>query len=218
MTIIVISMSLLLFDIEGTTSDIKFVKDVMFPYSERELPGFLERNLNNAEVQTLMKSTSLEELLGFIRDDVKHPTLKKLQGMIWQNAFENGDFQAPLYEDVLPAWNKWKEDGFLLGIYSSGSVTAQKMFFGHTTEGNLLDYLSHHFDLEMGGKKEATSYKSIADSLGLPPKEILFLSDVPEELEAAQSSEFQVAHVVRPGTEDSSFPIIHSFAELELSR
>ena len=211
-------LSYLLFDIEGTTSDIKFVKEVMFPYSERELPGFLERNQNNSEVQALMKSTSLEELLGFIRDDVKHPALKKIQGMIWQNAFENGDFKAPLYEDVLPAWNQWKEEGYKLGIYSSGSVTAQKMFFGHTTEGDLLNHLENHFDLEIGGKKEAESYKTIADMLGLPPQEILFLSDVPEELAAAQNSEFQVAHVVRPGTETSSFPTIRSFAELELSR
>ena len=208
----------LLFDIEGTTSDIKFVKDVMFPYSEKELPNFLNKNQNNAEVQSLMKDTSLDELLGFIRDDVKHPTLKKLQGMIWQNAFENGDFKAPLYSDVLPAWKKWKQQGFTLGISSSGSVTSQKMFFGHTTEGDLLDHLENHFDLDIGNKKDPQSYQRISDILGLSGQEILFFSDVPEELEAAQKSGLQVAHIVRPGTADSDFPRFSSFTELELKR
>jgi enolase-phosphatase E1 len=205
-----------LMDIEGTVSDINFVKEVMFPYSKEKLPQYLEDNANKPEVAELAQQATLDELMGWIENDVKHPVLKKLQGMIWKEAFEKGAFKAPLYKDVLPAWKKWEKDGFLLGIYSSGSSTAQKMFFSHTTEGNLLNYLKNHFDLEVGSKKEVESYKSIAEELALPAKEILFLSDVPEELEAAEKAEFQVAHIVRPGTKTSSYTAVHSFDQLEL--
>lgn len=200
-----------LLDIEGTVSDINFVKNVMFPYAAEKLPEFSEKN------PELLEGIALPQLLRWIQKDVKHPVLKKIQGLIWKEAFENGVFKAPLYEDVLPAWKKWSELGLDLGIYSSGSVTAQKMFFSHTTEGNLLHYLKHHFDLDIGGKKERESYERIAEKLALGPKEILFLSDVKEELLAAKAAGFQTVHILRPGTEACELPAAHSFSELSLS-
>ena len=200
-----------LLDIEGTVSDINFVKNVMFPYSAEKLPEFSKKN------PQLLEGIALPQLLRWIEKDVKHPVLKKVQGMIWKEAFENGAFKAPLYDDVLPAWKAWSAMGLTLGIYSSGSVTAQKMFFAHSTEGNLLNYLKHHFDLDIGGKKERESYERIAEKLALNPKEILFLSDVKEELLAAKAAGFQVAHIIRPGTEPSEVPGAYSFSELVLN-
>jgi enolase-phosphatase E1 len=158
--------------------------------------------------------SAVPQLLKWIKDDVKHPTLKSLQGMIWKKGFESGEFKSHVYKDVLPQWNIWSKKGLTLGIYSSGSATAQKLFFTHTETGDLLPYLSDHFDLDMGGKREAESYKKIAKKLNLPPKEVLFLSDVPEELAAAKLAGMSAVHIVRQGT--VSVPEWPSYADFSL--
>ncbi len=207
----------ILMDIEGTVSDINFVKNVMFPYSRTHLVSYVASHSHNEMVKscldevkrTVKEETSrviddhkaVEQLINWIDQDRKHPALKKIQGMIWKDGFESKAFSAPLYNDVLPAWKRWKESGLLLGIYSSGSVQAQKLFFGHTTEGDVLHYLSDFFDLSTGGKKDVRSYEKIAAAVSRPASEILFLSDIPEELLAARQAGFKIHHIVRQGTE-----------------
>lgn len=212
----------ILMDVEGTTSDIHFVKDVLFTYSARELRNFLSENKTNARVQELIKSLGKEtteaatvQLLNWITEDVKHPVLKEIQGMIWRKGYETGVYAAPLYEEVLPCWQTWQQAGFTLGIYSSGSIAAQKLFFKHTTSGDVTHFLRDHFDLEIGSKLEASSYLKIAGRLQLLPSQILFLSDRTEELRAAQTAGYCVAHIVRPGTPTSSeFETYQNFSTL----
>jgi enolase-phosphatase E1 len=218
-----------LMDIEGTVSDISFVKDVMFPYSAKELPRFVEGHFDLPEVQLAVAQAQESEgrsldvaefiqlLLQWIEQDVKHPALKSLQGMVWKKGFEQKEFEAPLYPDVLPAWAKWREAGQTLGIYSSGSVGAQKLFFAHTTEGNVLDQLSHHFDLKTGNKREVESYQKIAEEIGVGAMHVLFLSDVEQELDAAHAASMQTCQLLRPGiTPGTKHSQVESFDQLTL--
>lgn len=211
-----------LMDIEGTTSDIAFVKNVLFPYSAREMRNFISSNKNNPEVRACIKETgkaSDEEaalqFLEWIREDVKHPALKTIQGKIWDKGFRSNVYKAHLYDDVLPAWKVWKEQKLRLGIYSSGSVSAQKLFFEFNEKGNLLSYLENFFDLEMGGKRESSSYEKIATRLEVQPNKIAFLSDIVEELDAARAAGFKTVHILRPGTaEQSRHPVAKGFNEI----
>lgn len=192
------AMRAILTDIEGTTSSISFVKDVLFPYVRRALPAFLKARARDPEVSRWVDAVAMESgtsggaivtvLQGWIDEDRKHTALKALQGMIWKAGYENGDFHAHVYPDAVERLRAWQAQGLPLYVYSSGSVGAQKLFFAHSEAGDLLPLFSGHFDTEIGGKREAASYTRIAESLGLPPAEILFLSDVVEELDAAREA------------------------------
>lgn len=211
-----------LMDIEGTTSDIAFVKNVLFPYSAREMRNFISSNKNNSEVRACLKETgchsddaAIDQLLTWIREDVKHPALKTLQGKIWEKGFKANVYKAHLYDDVLDAWQKWKAEGLRLGIYSSGSAKAQHLFFEYNEKGNLLSYLENFFDLEAGGKREVASYRKISEKLNLPSDQIVFLSDIVEELDAAREAGLKTVHIVRPGTaEQSRHPAARAFNEI----
>ena len=221
----------LLFDIEGTTTKISFVHDVLFPYSRRMLPDYIRENLADPEVQasllevkeTMERETggtfdladASEQLLRWIDEDRKHPALKRLQGKVWRQGYESGAYQSHVYPDVKPAWERWQAAGKKLAIFSSGSVAAQKLLFAHTTEGDLNPLLDAYFDLATGSKKEALTYSRIAETLGVAPERILFLSDIAAELDAATSAGVAAVRLVRPGTEPGSeFPEISSFTEL----
>lgn len=214
----------ILMDIEGTTSDIAFVKNVLFPYSAREMRNFISSNKHNSEVRACVKETgktsddeAVEQFLEWIRNDVKHPALKTIQGKIWDKGFRSNVYKAHLYEDVLPAWKLWKEQNLRLGIYSSGSVAAQKLFFEFNEKGNLMSYLENFFDLEMGGKRDVSSYQKIAKRLELPATEIVFLSDIVEELDAARDAGCKTVHILRPGTaEQTKHPVAKGFNEIRI--
>ena len=198
----------ILTDIEGTTSSICFVKDVLFPYARRALPAFLKARARDPDVSRWVDAVAMETgtsggaivtvLQGWIDEDRKHTALKALQGMIWKAGYENGDFHAHVYPDAVQRLRAWQAQGLPLYVYSSGSVGAQKLFFSHSEAGDLLPLFSGHFDTEIGGKREAASYTRIAGSLGLPPAEILFLSDVVEELDAAREAGLATALIDRP--------------------
>lgn len=197
----------LLTDIEGTTSSISFVKDVLFPYARRALPAFLKARGKDAEVARWVDAVAMETgasggaivtvLQGWIDEDRKHTALKALQGTIWKAGYENGDFAAHVYADAADQLRAWHAAGLPLYVYSSGSVGAQKLFFGHSEAGDLLPLFSGHFDTEIGGKREAASYTRIAEALALPPSEILFLSDVVEELDAAREADMRTLLIDR---------------------
>lgn len=191
---------LILTDIEGTTSSISFVKDVLFPYARRALPGFVRERGNEPEVRRWLDAVATEHgavcsddviveiLQGWIDEDRKHTALKALQGMIWSDGYRGADFTAHIYPDAAAQLHDWHAAGLPLAVYSSGSVPAQKLFFGHTDAGDLTGLFEGWFDTEVGHKREAGSYIEIARRLGRLPDDILFLSDVVEELDAAREA------------------------------
>lgn len=190
----------ILTDIEGTTGSISFVKDVLFPYARAALPGFVRDNAGDPQVRELLDEVAkdigapcddgviVETLQGWIDSDRKHTALKELQGLIWQAGYRDGEFTAHIYEDVAPALRDWHAAGHRLAVYSSGSVPAQKLFFGHSDAGDLLPLFDAFFDTRVGHKREVDSYRRIAEELDTPAEEIVFLSDVVEELDAAREA------------------------------
>ena len=196
-------------DIEGTTSSISFVKDVLFPYARRALPRFVREHGNDPAVRRWLDAVATEQggicsddtivevLQGWIDEDRKHTALKALQGMVWSAGYRNADFTAHMYPDAAVALREWHDAGYPLYVYSSGSVPAQKLFFGHSDAGDLTSIVSNWFDTEVGGKREAASYARIADAIGIAPGDILFLSDVVEELDAARDAGLQTVLVDR---------------------
>ena len=199
----------ILTDIEGTTSSISFVKDVLFPYARRALPAYVDARGQEPVVRKWLDAVAVEHggmcddamivevLQGWIDEDRKHTALKALEGMIWADGYRNGDFTAHVYPDAPPALRQWYGAGLPLNVYSSGSVAAQQLLFGHTSAGDLSPLFSGWFDTEVGGKREADSYRRIAGSLGLPPTEVLFLSDIVEELDAAREAGLRTVLVDR---------------------
>ncbi|GAB6197158.1 acireductone synthase [Lysobacter xanthus] len=199
----------ILTDIEGTTSSISFVKDVLFPYARRALPAFVQAHGDEPEVRRWLDTVATEQggmcddamvvevLQGWIDEDRKHTALKVLQGMIWKAGYGNADFTAHMYPDAVEALREWHAAGLPIHVYSSGSVPAQKLFFGHSDAGDLTSIVSNWFDTEIGGKRDAQSYARIAEAIGLAPGEVLFLSDVVEEVDAAREAGLQTVLVDR---------------------
>ena len=190
---------MILTDIEGTTSSISFVKDVLFPYARRALPGFVAARGEEPEVRAWLDAVGEETgaaddaaivatLQAWIDADRKHTALKALQGMIWADGYRDADFTAHIYPDAAEALQRWHAAGERMAVYSSGSVPAQKLFFGHSDAGDLTGLFSAWFDTEIGGKREASSYTRIAEALQVAPAELLFLSDVVAELDAAREA------------------------------
>jgi enolase-phosphatase E1 len=235
----------ILLDIEGTTSSVSFVFDVMFPFVRRELAGWLEKNWGSADCSQVVeqmakdaghasaqawlsedpaegKQQVIAEVTRLMDADVKATGLKMLQGMIWESGFASGELTAQVYDDVPVALKAWNVAGFDVRIYSSGSVTAQKLFFGHTIFGDLLPQFRGHYDTQIGGKKEAESYRQIAKRMELQPREILFVSDIVAELDAAKAAGMQTVLGMRPGNaaapENHGHPAVRSFAEIECVR
>jgi len=190
----------ILTDIEGTTSSISFVRDVLFPYARDALPDFVREHGHDPRVRHWLDVVAVENgglcqdamiaetLQGWIDQDRKHTALKALQGLIWEAGYREGDFTAPLYPDVAPALRAWHAAGHGLAVYSSGSVPAQKLLFSHTDAGDLVPLFRDFFDTEIGHKRDADSYRLIADRLDRSPGDILFLSDVVAELDAAREA------------------------------
>lgn len=199
----------ILTDIEGTTSAITFVKDVLFPYAREHLAQFVATHGDTPEVHELLAETccmeghpfvkdwAVQKLIQWIDEDRKAPPLKAIQGLIWEYGYKNGDFEGHLYEDAYRGLKRWHDQGLKLYVFSSGSVQAQKLLFGHTPWGNLTPWFSRFFDTRTGPKQESASYRAIARQIGLPPEEILFLSDVEAELKAAQEAGMQTKLLAR---------------------
>jgi enolase-phosphatase E1 len=198
-------------DIEGTTSSIGFVKDVLFPYAYRRLPAFIETHGDRPEVQHWLHEAAkeagiieasrqeiIELLLRWIDEDRKSTALKALQGMIWKEGYEAGDYRAHIYPEVPAQLRAWRAQGLKLYVYSSGSVPAQTLFFGYSEAGDLTPLFAGYFDTETGPKREAESYRRIAEAIGERPAHLLFLSDIVEELDAAAAAGFQPGWLVRP--------------------
>ena len=210
----------ILTDIEGTTSSISFVKDTLFPYARTHMPAFIVTHTDDADVQHwlheaakeagLVSATQqemIELLQRWIDEDRKSTALKALQGLIWAEGYRGGEYQAHVYADTVPALRAWHEQGLSLYVYSSGSVPAQKLFFGFSTAGDVTPMFSGYFDTETGPKRSAASYSRIAEVIGLPPAGVLFLSDIVEELDAARTAGMRTTLVARaPSTCPAASP------------
>jgi enolase-phosphatase E1 len=188
-------------DIEGTTSAIAFVKDTLFPFAEAALDGFLDQREGEGDVAAIMADVPGPDRRATLRrwmaEDAKVTPLKALQGLIWRAGFEDGRLRGHLWPDVPDCLRAWAAGGTALAVYSSGSVAAQKLLFRHSVAGDLEPLFSGFFDTRVGAKREAASYAAIAEALGQPAAEILFLSDVAAELDAAAASGLATCQLVR---------------------
>lgn len=217
-------------DIEGTTSSISFVKEVLFPYAAAHMADFLREHWDEPAVQeqiramasdTGEKVTTADDadriLQQWIREDRKVTPLKALQGMIWKAGYQSGAYTAHVYPDTAPALRRWHAAGLPLYVYSSGSIAAQKLFFGYSDAGDLTPLFSGYFDTTTGMKQEVDSYRKIALAIGVPASEILFLSDIEGELDAAREAGFQTILLDRDGKAPaSSHKCVKSFADISL--
>ncbi|GAA3145321.1 acireductone synthase [Streptomyces rameus] len=222
-------------DIEGTTSATRHVTDVMYPYSRRRFAELLTERQDEPEVRAAVEQVRelldepeadarrVERALGeWLDEDRKVTPLKTLQGIIWTEAFARGDLTAHFYPDVVPALRRWHERGARLYVYSSGSVSAQRSWFGHAAEGDLRGLVSGFFDTRNAGPKTASaSYRAIAAVTGVPPADTLFLSDRASELDAARDAGWLTGALVRPEEPHqpagrTEHPAARSFTEIDL--
>jgi enolase-phosphatase E1 len=217
-------------DIEGTTSSLSFVKDVLFPYARKHMADFVTEHATDPRVADLLDDVVREvgkplsreqiiaQLIEWIDQDKKITSLKALQGLLWEHGYRKGDFTGHVYPDAEQQLHAWHTRGIRLYVYSSGSVHAQKLLFGHTDSGDLNGLFDGYFDTNIGAKSEAESYRRISTELQLAPAEILFLSDIEAELEAARSAGMRTTWLVRDGATDpaSSHPQVRDFSAIEL--
>lgn len=196
----------ILMDIEGTTSAIAFVKETLFPFAEAELDAFLDAHEEEPDVAAVMAEVGhiareqdpRSTLRIWMAEDAKVTPLKTLQGLIWRAGYLDGRLKGHLWPDVAPCLRAWSRAGLRLAVYSSGSVEAQKLLFGHSVAGDLTPLFDGLFDTKVGGKRDQASYAAIAAGLHLPAAEVLFLSDVAEELDAAAAAGMRTCQLVRP--------------------
>lgn len=237
--------STVLLDIEGTTTPIDFVYKVLFPYARARMEDFITRHRDDEEVRRIVadlfdehardESPDLPPLrragesdegltvgivayLRWLMDrDRKVTPLKTLQGRIWEEGYGSGELKGEVFADVTPNLKRWRDAGKTIGVYSSGSVLAQKLLFAHTPEGDLTEFIQDFFDTNVGHKSEQRSYTTIAELLRRRPSEVLFISDVTAELDAARAAGLQTLLCVRPGNSPQpdahAHEIIHTFDE-----
>lgn len=224
----------ILTDIEGTTSSISFVKDVLFPYARKRLPAFVVTHADKPDVQHWLHDAAKEAglvsasqqeiidlLIRWIDADRKSTSLKALQGMIWEEGYRAGEFRSHVYPEVAHRLREWKEHGLALYVYSSGSIHAQKLLFGHTDAGDLTPLFSGYFDTEIGAKREPDAYRRIAAEMGLDASAILFLSDIVEELDAAAITGMRTTLLARAPTicpAQGKHPCVADFDAVSLVR
>lgn len=224
--------SAILLDIEGTTTPIAFVHDVLFTYAREHVRDYVVQHPNDI---TQLREEHVRESEGappltndldsivtyvnwLIDRDRKSTGLKSLQGKIWREGYTQGTLKAQVFDDVRPAFERWHKAGLKISIFSSGSVLAQQLLFAHTESGDLTTFIGDYFDTTVGAKGDAESYRRIANNLNLAPEQILFISDVVTELEAARNAGMQTRLSIRPGNQPQNdpdrFQIIHSLDEI----
>ena len=225
----------ILLDIEGTTTPIAFVHDVLFSYARDHVREFLLANADKEEVRADIALLH-DEHADDVRKDRNPPTpiadyvewliaidrkstgLKSLQGKIWRQGYEDGTLKSQVFADVAPAFARWHARGLNVSIFSSGSVLAQKLLFAHTEAGDLTRFIDDYFDTNVGKKGEAESYRRIAEKMKLPAEEILFVSDVIDELNAAHEAGMKTLLSVREGNSPQDnvkqYPEILSFDQI----
>lgn len=203
-------------DIEGTTTPISFVHRVLFPYARERLHDYLAAHPEHPSLINVPEP-KLDTLISWMDRDEKITALKSIQGEIWKEGYKSGRLIGEVYADVPPVLKSWSEAGIRLFVYSSGSIDAQRLLFGHTLKGDLTPRFEAFFDTTIGAKKESCSYKNIIRTINCLPNEVLFLSDVEVELDAAVVAGLSVCHLVRP--EENTlpsvrYPLAHNFCDV----
>jgi len=226
---------LILLDIEGTVSPLAYVHEVLFPHARARVEGFLEECWQAKEVTAALAQMATDagrpssteqsptderprivaEVHALMDADAKTTGLKQLQGLIWQRGFESGALRTVVFPDVPPALRRLSGAGIQLRIYSSGSIHAQRLFFTYTEAGDLTPLLSGYYDTTTGPKRAAGSYQAIAAAAEFTPGDILFLSDVVEELNAAREAGMQTGLAIRPGNREAAPGAHPTFTSLE---
>ncbi len=231
---------LFLLDIEGTVSPLAYVHEEMFPFARAGLSNFLAGNLHRPEVAAVVARMAADagcpdpaawcghdlasagagpaivaRAHALMDRDEKSTGLKQLQGLVWERGFHTGALRAALFPDVAPALHRWTNAGRRIHIYSSGSAHAQRLFFAHTDAGDLTPLMEGHHDTTTGPKQVAASYAAIATAAGVEPRNVLFLSDVVGELDAARAAGMQTALALRPGNRGVPTHSHPSFTSLE---
>lgn len=224
----------IILDIEGTTTPIAYVTETLFPYARRHLRPFLQRNRatctdvidrllieRGRESEKSVPSSTIAYVEWLMDRDRKSPALKDLQGRVWEDGYRSGELVGEVFPDVPIALERWHRAGISAGIFSSGSVLAQRLLFGHTRDGDLTPCFNAFFDTETGAKTSSDSYRRIAAALGCAPGRLLFISDVTKELDAARAAGCPVVLCCRPGNAPQSpaapVDVIDSLEELEFS-
>ncbi|HTE46924.1 MAG TPA: acireductone synthase [Gemmatimonadaceae bacterium] len=235
-------------DVEGTTTPVSFVYDVLFPYAFERLRPFIVARLGDPEVERaigLLREEHAAEVatgekipewsvgapgqidalvtyLEWLMDcDRKSPGLKLLQGQIWELGYLDGTLRGEVYADVLPAFERWRASGRAIAIYSSGSVLAQRLLFANSTWGDLTGFIDNYFDTAVGPKRSRESYREIAAAMHCEPRNLLFISDVAAELEAARDAGFQTLLCVRPPAkmpDQTSSRVVQTFDDVDVLR
>ncbi len=226
-------------DIEGTTSSIGFVHDVLFPYALKHIGNFVREHSEERDVMRVLVRISentgialhkLEDIIKllqqWIREDSKDTELKALEGMVWEKGYKQGIFQAHVYEDVPAVLQRWQQQERNIYVYSSGSIKSQQLFFRFSECGDMRLLFSGYFDTTIGPKREVKSFINLAEAIALPPESIMFISDVKEELDAAAYAGFQTTWIMRPEesaldpvklAKTSTHSVVTSFDQIELS-
>lgn len=225
-----------LVDIEGTTSTVAFVHEVLFPYADAQLDAYVAAHRADPVVaQALVDAarlageppdagdaTVLAHLHTWIAQDRKATPLKTLQGLIWADGYAETELRGHVYPDAAEGLRRWHAAGLALYVFSSGSIAAQKVLFENSDQGDLSALFSGNFDTTIGSKREAASYRVIADAIGVPPADVMFLSDVDSELDAARTVGMQTVRLLRPADTPAGATTTHpsavSFDELEIAR
>lgn len=225
------SIKAIVTDIEGTTSSIDFVHQTLFPYAKLHLRGFLRACARRPEVAAHVHAIALEEgrqltledaadvLERWMVEDRKATPLKALQGMVWAQGYAAGELIGHVYADTPVALRRWHDEGLQLYVYSSGSVEAQQLIFGHTEYGDLTPLFSGYYDTRIGAKREAAAYRAILADIGLPGDEVLFLSDIGEELDAAREAGLVTMQLLRDAKAKPfpHHPAVSDFSEIKLT-
>ena len=220
----------ILTDIEGTTTEVSFVYDILFPYFRAHMDQW--KTVDSAPMNDVLEQTRLlllkeqsinltsnealfEQLRQWSIEDRKVTPLKTFQGMVWEQGFKSGAIKGHIYPDVKPAIERWTAMGIKLAIFSSGSIAAQKQLFGFSTEGDLTPYFSAYFDTTTGMKRDEQTYQLIAQQLQASANSVLFLSDISQELEAANAAGIRTLQLVRPGTQANWSWCVADFSEIQ---
>ncbi|MFO7602650.1 MAG: acireductone synthase [Gammaproteobacteria bacterium] len=217
-------------DIEGTTTSLSFVKDILFPYARINLPAYVREHAHEPQVRAQLDAVRaalgtpaddeavITTLLQWIAEDKKATPLKALQGLVWEKGYADGDFHGHIYADAYEQLRAWHAQGLRLYVYSSGSVYAQKLLYGHTRYGDLTPLFSGYFDTRIGAKTDSAAYHAIVREIGLPAEALLFLSDIEAELDAARAAGMQTCCLVREGIIDSHgrHHQVQSFTDINL--
>ncbi|KGU86880.1 acireductone synthase [Pseudomonas mediterranea] len=222
------SIKAILTDIEGTTSAVSFVFDVLFPYAAQHLPTFVRQHADRSDVAEQLAAVRQDSgepdadvervvaiLLGWIAEDRKATPLKALQGMVWEQGYQAGQLKGHVYPDAVEALKRWHRAGYGLHVYSSGSIQAQKLIFGCSEAGDLSPLFSGYFDTTSGPKREVQSYQKISQAIGIAPDEILFLSDIVQELDAARGAGMATCGLAREGGTLEGHVTVDSFARID---